>query len=257
MRITVIGLGEAGSIYASALTDQGHTVTGYDPGPAPTPQGIERAGSATAAVEGAELVLVLTSASVGPAVAESVLDSLGEGIVYADCTSATPEAMRTMGATVGETGARFADVAILGPMNIGGATTDLIASGAGAALVERVCGPLGAHVEVLDGAPGEATARKLLRSTLMKPLASVVCEAVVAGRAAGVEAWVREQVAAQLTGGEELVDRFLNGTVKHAARRAQEVNSTAAYLDSLGVPNEMAKASEQTLRRLEANGRQG
>ncbi|MEU3019020.1 MULTISPECIES: DUF1932 domain-containing protein [unclassified Nocardiopsis] len=257
MRITVIGLGEAGNIYASALTAKGHEVTGFDPGPTDTPDGVHRADSAHAAVAGADLVLVLTSASVAPAVADGVLGALRPDTVYADLTSAAPDTMRAIGTRVGSTGARFADVAILGPMTIGGAATDLIASGPGAADVARVCAPLGARVEVLEGEPGEATARKLLRSSLMKPLASVVCEAVMAGRAAGAEEWVREQVAAQLTGGTELVDRFLSGTVKHASRRSEEVRATADYLDSLGVPNEMTTASEQTLRRLAANGRQG
>ncbi|MBR8742094.1 NAD(P)-dependent oxidoreductase [Nocardiopsis sp. MG754419] len=257
MRITVIGLGEAGAIYASALTDAGHTVTGFDPGPAPTPEGTRRVDSAPEAVTDADLVLVLTSAAVAPAVAEGVLEALTPQTVYADFTSATPDVMRAISARVLTTGARFADVAILGPMTIGGATTDLIVSGPGAPTVAQVCAGIGADVEALDGAPGEATARKLLRSSLMKPLAAVVCEAVVAGRAAGAEEWVREQVAAQLTGGEALVDRFLSGTVKHAGRRSQEVRSTAAFLDALGVPNEMTRASEQTLLRLEANGHQG
>jgi 3-hydroxyisobutyrate dehydrogenase len=257
MRITVIGLGEAGSIYATALTGAGHQVTGFDPGPATTPEGVSRAETAPSAVAGADLVLVLTSASVAPAVADSVLGSLTPDTVYADFTSATPDVMRSLSERVHTTGARFADVAILGPMTIGGAATDLIASGPGAPVVERVCRDLGADVEALPAEPGEATARKLLRSSLMKPLASVVCEAVVAGRAAGAEEWVREQVAAQLTGGAALVDRFLSGTVKHAGRRSEEVRSTADFLDSLGVPNEMTTASEQTLRRLAANGRQG
>ncbi|PWV57292.1 MULTISPECIES: NAD(P)-dependent oxidoreductase [Nocardiopsis] len=257
MRITVIGLGEAGNIYATALTGAGHEVTGFDPGPAATPEGVRRADSAHTAVAGAEMVLVLTSASVAPAVADSVLGALTPDTVYADLTSATPDVMRSLSERVHATGARFADVAILGPMTIGGAATDLIASGPGAPEVARVCQALGADVEALPGEPGEATARKLLRSSLMKPLASVVCEAVVAGRAAGAEEWVREQIASQLTGGAELVDRFLSGTVKHAGRRSEEVRATADFLDSLGVPNEMTTASEQTLRRLAANGRQG
>jgi hypothetical protein len=58
----------------------------------------------------------------------------------------------------------------------------LLASGPGAAAIAGLLRPLGAPVEVLDGPPGAAMGRKLLRSVFMKGLASVVCEAVAAGR---------------------------------------------------------------------------
>lgn len=257
MRIAVIGLGEAGATYATALSEAGHSVTGFDPGAVATPPGVDRVDSATDAAARGDMVIVLTSASLSSAVAEEVVGSLVDGTVYADFTSASPGVMRSVGAMATAEGARFADVAILGPVTISGAKTDLIVSGPGASPVADVASGIGADTEVLDGAPGDATARKLLRSSLMKPLASVVCEAVTAGKAAGAEEWVREQIAAQLTGGEELIDRFLNGTVQHAGRRTQETHATADYLESLGVPSEMTRAAEQTLRRLEANGRHG
>ncbi|WP_345600374.1 M23 family metallopeptidase, partial [Thermocatellispora tengchongensis] len=62
-------------------------------------------------------------------------------------------------------------------------------------------------------------------------LASVVVEAVTAGRAAGLEDFVRTQIAAMLAGdGEAVIDRFLNGTQKHAARRSFEMRSTSGYI---------------------------
>ena len=80
-------------------------------------------------------------------------------------------------------------------------------------------------------------AHKLLRSVLMKGLASVVVEAVTAGRAAGLEDWIRAQIAGQLAGdGQAVIDRFLTGTAKHAVRRSKEMQDTASYLSDLGVP---------------------
>ena len=74
-------------------------------------------------------------------------------------------------------------------------------------------------------------AHKLLRSVLMKGLASVVVEAVTAGRAAGLEEWIRAQIAGQLAGdGQAVIDRFLTGTAKHALRRSKEMQDTASYL---------------------------
>ena len=87
-------------------------------------------------------------------------------------------------------------------------------------------------------------------------------EAVQAGRAAGIEPWIRDQVAAQLAGdGQATIDRFLTGTVKHAGRRSQEMRDVAAYLEDLGVPREMSTASaeamESLLRTAETAGQEG
>jgi 3-hydroxyisobutyrate dehydrogenase len=108
--------------------------------------------------------------------------------------------------------------------------------------------PLGVDVEIADGGPGAAMAHKLLRSVLMKGLAAVVVEAVTAGRAAGLESWIRGQIANQLAGdGQAVIDRFLAGTAKHAVRRSKEMQDTANYLADLGVPAEMTAASAAAL----------
>jgi 3-hydroxyisobutyrate dehydrogenase-like beta-hydroxyacid dehydrogenase len=94
-------------------------------------------------------------------------------------------------------------------------------------------------------------AHKLLRSVLMKGLASVVVEAVTAGRAAGLEQWIRSQIAGQLAGdGQAVIDRFVSGTTKHALRRSKEMQDTASYLSDLGVPAEMTTASAAALARM-------
>ncbi|MEV4008934.1 DUF1932 domain-containing protein [Nonomuraea angiospora] len=254
MRCAVIGLGEAGGVYAAALAAAGHEVLGYDPGDTPTPAGVTRTATPREAVEQAAYVLVLTGAAAAPSVAEQCLPHLAPGACYADFTSASPEVMERLGRTVGER-ADFADVAILGPVPLHGHLVPLLASGPGAEAIARLVRPLGGSrevsVEVLDGPPGAAMARKLLRSVFMKGLASVVCEAVVAGRAAGDEDWIRVEIAKQLAGdGQAVIDRFLTGTRTHAVRRAMEMRDTGAYLDVLGVPAEMTRAAEQTLRRL-------
>jgi 3-hydroxyisobutyrate dehydrogenase len=126
-------------------------------------------------------------------------------------------------------------------------------SGPGSAAVVQLLAPLGVDVETADGGPGAAMSHKLLRSVLMKGLASVVVEAVTAGRAAGLESWIREQIARQLAGdGQAVIDRFLTGTSKHAVRRSREMQDTADYLAELGVPAEMTEASAAALARIAA-----
>ncbi|WP_346958542.1 DUF1932 domain-containing protein [uncultured Arthrobacter sp.] len=249
---TIIGLGEAGATYASALVAHGHTVTGFDPVAPTTPHGVRRAGTAAEASAGAEVVLVLTGAAAARSVARECLPVLPAGSCYADFTSSSPEVMRELGQLPSK--AFFADVAILGPVAALGEKTPLMVSGPGSPAVEALLAPLGADVQIVAGEPGVAMAHKLLRSVLMKGLASVVVEAVTAGRAAGLEDWIRAQIAGQLAGdGQAVIDRFLTGTAKHALRRSREMQDTAGYLSELGVPGEMTTAAATALGRMAAD----
>lgn len=254
--IGIIGLGEAGSLYARGAIDAGYEVHGFDPAPAPSPEGVRRDDSLAELVAASELVIVLTGAALSPRIAADAAQHLRESAVYADFTTASPEVMTEVAAVVETAGARFADVAILGPVPAKGAATETIVSGAAAEDVAEVLQSFGAEVELIDGPAGAATSRKLLRSVLMKSLATTVIEALEAGRAAGCEPWVRAQIAAQLSGDAEAkMNRFETGSRKHAVRRAHEMESVVDYLGSLGVPSEMSDAARRVLTRLgERNG---
>ncbi|WP_372506051.1 DUF1932 domain-containing protein [Actinomadura madurae] len=84
-----------------------------------------------------------------------------------------------------------------------------------------------------------------------KGLAGSVVEALEAARAAGCEDWLRGNIVEELSAaGEHTVDRLVDGTYKHAVRRAAEMEAAATMLDELDVPPTMAAASRDLLRRL-------
>ncbi|MEZ2390291.1 DUF1932 domain-containing protein [bacterium RCC_150] len=249
MRCTVIGLGEAGGTYAKDLRRHGHDVVGYDIAPIPTPE-LPRAASMAEAVKGADAVIVMTTARASLPVARDAAPHLAPGMLYADFTSAAPAAKLALGQVL-PAGVRAADVAILGPVISLGVSTPLMAAGPGAEAVASLLRPIGAPVEVVNGALGDAMAHKLLRSIVMKGMAAVVCEAVEAGRRAGYEEWVRGQIAAELSGdGQGTIDRFLSGSAKHAARRADEMSAVAGYCQALGAPSHMSSAARDSLLEL-------
>jgi 3-hydroxyisobutyrate dehydrogenase-like beta-hydroxyacid dehydrogenase len=132
-----------------------------------------------------------------------------------------------------------------------GLRTPMLASGPAAEDYAQVMSLLGASVEVLAGPPGAAADRKLVRSVFFKGLAAAVTESLRAARAAGCEDWIRDSIAAELTAASPAtVDRLERGSVKHAARRAEEMAASADLLRELGVPPRIAEASEQWLRQL-------
>ena len=245
--IAVIGLGEAGSIYAAAFAAAGHSVWGIDPGDVPTPPRVSRTLEPPLHVINA--VFVLTTAFAAHGLSETLLPRLPAESLWVDMSTASPTQKA-------ETAQRFpnlkyTDIAILGPVLVYGTSTPLLASGGSVTEVADLLGHVGAPVEtVAEGSPGDAMAHKLLRSILMKGLASVITEAVTAGAAAGREQWIREQCAAQLAGsGSAIVDRFLTGSLTHASRRAEEMKSVVHFLQDLGVPSDMSAASAEQLQR--------
>jgi 3-hydroxyisobutyrate dehydrogenase-like beta-hydroxyacid dehydrogenase len=168
------------------------------------------------------------------------------GGCYADFNSASAAQKRQVEMALAGPGAmvEMADVAVLSPAGRTGAATPLLVSGPGATAVAAAFGALGAPVDVLDAPVGAAADRKLLRSVFMKGLAAAVLEAVAAARAADCEPWLRDQIAAELgPGGHGLVDRLIDGSARHAARRIPEVEASRAYLRDLGVPTPVCDAT--------------
>jgi 3-hydroxyisobutyrate dehydrogenase-like beta-hydroxyacid dehydrogenase len=197
---------------------------------------------------------VLTAAGASHKVAEDLAPSLPDGVVYADFTSSAPAAkLALQDRLAGVRDVQLVDVAILGPVVKLGATTPLMVAGPGSNTVAQIMRPLGAPIEAVDGEVGAAMAHKLLRSVFMKGLAATVVEAVEAGRAAGFEPWIREQIARELAGdGQATINRFESGSRLHGARRASEMDAAAGYLQALGVSSTMTTAAAVRHRELVA-----
>lgn len=246
MRTTVLGLGEAGALYAAGLVARGWDVTGYDPANTATPDGARRADSPAEAVRDAELVLSLVGGKVARSAAESVAAHLPPGAVFVDMNSMAPDAKRATAELVGPH--RFADVAVVGSVPEHGAATGVVVSGVASARAAEVFRALGAPVEDIGGEPGAASVRKLLRSSFMKGLGALIVESMAAGAAADAEDWVRGQIADALAGGHETTERLHDGTLKHADRRAAESVASAELLDSLGVRPVMISAAAELHR---------
>ena len=239
----MLGLGEAGGRIAADLVAAGVAVRGFDPAVASVPDGVTRTDDAASAVAGGSLVLAATTGATAIAVAESVLPALGPAAVYADMNTAAPALKRELAALVEGSGARFADIGLLGPGR--GVGTPALASGSGAGAFAELMAPLGMPVEVVSGRAGDAAEMKLLRSVFMKGLAGSVIESLEAARAAGHEEWLEHEIAEII--GEPFMRRLLEGSERHAARRVDEMEAACELLVELGVEPRIARASAALL----------
>jgi 3-hydroxyisobutyrate dehydrogenase-like beta-hydroxyacid dehydrogenase len=253
--VTVVGLGEAGKLYATGLLASGAVVRGYDPYVTISDGSVAQFDDIVTAVDAADLVISLVGATASTSVADAVIPYLGGSTVYADFNTASPAVKASLARQAAEAGIRFADVAVLAPVNRGGSTTALMTSGTGAERTAELLRPFEVPIEVIPGEAGMAASRKLLRSVFMKGLAGLVLETVAAGAAAGNESWIRDQMAAELgPDGDALVERLFTGSHAHAARRTHEIEDALDYVRHLGTPAWMTEGALKWLSSL-AEGR--
>ncbi|HUZ51035.1 MAG TPA: DUF1932 domain-containing protein [Streptosporangiaceae bacterium] len=253
--VAVLGLGEAGSRIAADLVAAGAVVRGFDP---LVPAGAVVAGivgcSGDAdACRGASLVLSLTCAHEAENALASALPGIGRSAIYADLNTASSQLKARLAERAAGAGIAFTDVALMSPVPGNGLGTPMLACGPAAERFAQVIGRLGGTVDVLPGPPGTAAARKLVRSVFYKGLAAAVTEALRAARAAGCEDWLRENIRQELSNASAAtVDRLEHGSVRHARRRADEMNAAAELLTGLGIPPRVASASARWLEQLMA-----
>lgn len=255
MTVCVLGLGEAGKIYAAGLLHAGVKVSGYDPFVDAQIEGLAQKDSVSEAVADADIVVSLVGAKVAKTVCLEATRAMREGAIYADFNTASPSLKREMAAVAEDTGVLFVDVAVLAPVPRNGLHTPLIVSGNGASAFGAFLHTLGAPVSTIDeGVAGDAAGRKLLRSVFMKGLAAVLLECMAAAEEAGQKDWLLQQIVAELDGdAEQLVSRLLTGSKVHAARRVHETSDAAQYLAELGVKNDVTRAAKSWLSDLAGN----
>ena len=248
--IAVLGLGEAGSEIAADLVSAGAIVHVFDPKVA-APAATRGFGSDAAAAGGAQIILSLTSAFEALETLQLALPGIGAGAIYADLITGSAGLKATLAQTAAAAGVALVDVALMAPVPGLGLRTPMLVSGPAAADLARILRSLGATVTVLDGPPGAAATRKLVRSVFYKGLAAAVTEALRAGRAAGCEEWLRDDIAAVLASASAAtVDRLEAGSIRHARRRMHEMKAAGDLLDELGVPSRVSRASQDWLAQL-------
>jgi 3-hydroxyisobutyrate dehydrogenase-like beta-hydroxyacid dehydrogenase len=253
MRVAVLGLGEAGSIYAADLAERGLAVTAADPlGPA-APAGVRTAVDIAGAVQGAALVLSLVGGRAAEEALEEALPVMERGAIYADMNTAGPAEKQRLAKRADEYGIPFVDVGVLAPVPRSRIGTPLVLSGSGAGELQVILTGLGVPATTVGSDAGVAAGLKLLRSVFMKGLAATVLESVAAARAAGAEDWLVDQIASELgPSGHELVARILEGTPVHALRREAEMCDARSYLEMLGAPHPMTDGAIEWLHSLGA-----
>ena len=248
----VLGLGEAGAKDRSrprALRVS--RCAGYDPAVAAVPDGVVRVGDPASAVAGGSVVLAATTAATARAAAEAVLPGLGPDAVYADLNTAAPALKRELAASSSGAGARFADVALLGPVPAR-ARHARARIGPGATRSPSSSGRSGCRSRCLPGGPGDAAAREAPALGLHEgPRGGAAREPRGGARRPGTTEWLEREIAAdhrraaRSSGCSRAAER-------HAVRRVDELEAARELLRELGVEPRITRRARPLARRAAA-----
>lgn len=255
MFVAVLGLGEAGSRYAHDLSAAGAAVTAFDPMVSTMPEGVIGASSPASTVERADLVLSMVGGEAATEAANAALPAMRSGALFADMNTMAPQVKTDLASVAASVGVHFVDVAIMAPVPRAGAATRLLVAGSAAQQFAE-CFPIHeTPIQVVGQSVGAAAELKLFRSVFMKGLAALVFESVAAAETSDSREWMIAELASELgDSGKQLVERLIDGTTKHAARREHEMMDAEKHLDNVGSPSWMTRGTIQWLRRI-ASGR--
>ena len=261
-RVTLIGLGEVGTVFAEDLAARGHTdlvawdTAFADPGSpaarAAAELPVATAQSADVAAGGAGLVVsAVTAASCHPAAA-AVAPGLSPGAWFFDLNSSSPGHKQQAARAVEQAGGRYVEAALMSPIAARRLASPFLLGGPHAAEFASAAGPWGlSDVTVYSHEVGRAAASKLCRSVITKGLESLLTESLLAARHYGVDKEVLDSLSNILPPADwqEVATYFISRSLLHGRRRSEEMAEAAATVEEAGVEPLMSlAASERQLR---------
>jgi 3-hydroxyisobutyrate dehydrogenase-like beta-hydroxyacid dehydrogenase len=261
-RVTLIGLGEVGTVFAEDLAARGHTdlvawdTAFADPGsPAARAAAglpVATAPSADVAAAGAGLVIsAVTAASCHPAAA-AVAPGLSAGAWFFDLNSSSPGHKQQAARAVERAGGRYVEAALMSPIAARRLASPFLLGGPHAAEFASAAGPWGlSDVTVYSDEVGRAAASKLCRSVITKGLESLLTESLLAARHYGVDQEVLDSLSNILPPADwqEVATYFISRSLLHGRRRSEEMAEAAATVEEAGVEPLMSLAASERQRR--------
>ena len=212
-RIAFLGLGHMGGPMAGNLVTAGQEVVGFDPFPAAADaaraRGVEVAGSAQEAADGASIVLTMLQAGQqvldlyrGTEGQKGLLAGAGPGTLFLDCSTINVDEAREAAAAATDAGHRFVDAPVSGGVvGAEGATlTFMVGADDGDFDQVRPLLELMGKRVVHCGGHGSGQAAKVCNNMILGASMIAVCEAFVLGEKLGITDEVLFDVAAHASG---------------------------------------------------------
>lgn len=241
MRIAIIGCGEVGGAYGRSLEGKAtlslcDIVSEGRPGVLARELGLQLHDAPGDWLRDCDIAIGAVPGRESAVAAASALPFLSQGSVYVDVSTGAPDSLRKSANDFAAAGRSFVDTAILGAIALTGGKTPVLIAGDAAERAQDVFVLMGSPAKVLvDGAPGDAVALKLLRSVIIKNLECAAVESFTAAEHLGVRDKLFEALGdvdeAPFT---DLLESLVTTHILHAKRRMHEMEEATAQLRALG-----------------------
>lgn len=197
VKIGFIGFGEVGTVFSKAMLDAGAEITVYDIllDKTDTAENMRKKilesgnkiGTFQEVVTSSDYVLSTVLTQVAKKVAGDCAKYLKEGQIYVDLNSTSPSVKVDLDKIIAPTGADFVEGAILGAVGATGSKTRILTAGNRGQEVAKTLNSCGLNVSYYSSEIGKASMFKMLRSIFSKGVEIILLEMMVAGRRAGIE----------------------------------------------------------------------
>lgn len=251
-RITLIGLGEVGTILATDLKKLNPSldIVAFDKqtGSAVIRQraraaGVSFASSAEDAVKDSQIIFSAVTAAEALNVAAAVAGHLAPGQFFLDMNSVSPHTKHEAMALIEQAGGNYIDVAVMAPYPPARLKTPLLLGGTQAYAISEWLNENGFNSKVHSTTVGEASAIKMCRSVMIKGLEALTAECLSAARQYGVEKEVLASLHASfpsLGWNAQLPHYLISRIAEHGKRRAEEMREVVKTLADVGVAPNMS-----------------
>ena len=250
-----LGFGEVASRFANRLRERGAAVLAYDvllerPGGRETL--VARAAGAppefaplAQTLARADIVLSTVTTDVALPAARDCVALLRAGQMYVDLNATSPAVKRETASVVAQSGADFVEGAILSAIGVAGPDAKVLLCGPRADEATAVLSRLGLNVHAYGTEIGKASSFKMLRSVFSKGLEALLIECLLAGRHAGIEQALWQEIVATIDAAsfDDVGGNWVRTPATAHGRRYHEMLQVAEVLRELQVDAPMTSAT--------------
>jgi len=245
MNLAIVGLGEAGQIFARQFRDHGvaeiavYDILFADPGSGPSLAAgpYRKCADAADAVRGADVVVSAVTAGAALDAAKSAARGIEKNAFFWDLNSVSPSTKQAAAKIIADAGGRYVEAAVMSSVPPKGIRSPMLLGGAHASNFFATMKPYALDLTVYATDVGTASAVKMCRSVLIKGLEALLTESMLAARHYGVE----EEVLASLKDTIPHPDwrkqaaYMIGRALLHGKRRAEEMREVAKTVAEAGV----------------------
>jgi 3-hydroxyisobutyrate dehydrogenase-like beta-hydroxyacid dehydrogenase len=248
MKLTFLGLGEAGSLLAKDLAERGAEVVAFDSAKPKNPV-VPLVESLDDAVANANVVFSLNSANVAIKMAQQAAPHLKQGAIYCDLNRGTPDLKKRLAAIIDP--GSFVDIALIEkPAGVAGGDSLTISGGGALKFIEFFDG-LGLNINFVSEIAGDAAARGLIRSMLSNGVAAIVIDTLWAAGELGLKDWAIEEMHREFdSNSSQTIKHYLDQTQQNPKRQSVEMADIVETLTEAGYESTTIRGVELTLSRV-------